>query len=145
MPSPAESAVEIFGRGFNCAQSVFLAYASQFGLDEQIALKLASPFGGGLARRGEVCGAVSGALLALGAARGADEPAGKERIYRLSQEFMSLFEQKHASLLCRDLIDCDTSTPEGWQKARETGKFTTVCPILVRDAVEIVQALLAKA
>ena len=95
-----------------------------------------------MARRGEICGAVTGALLVLGLERGADEPSGKQAIYELSQEFMRLFEQKHGTLLCRDLLGCDVSTEEGWQKVKATGKSTTVCPVLVRDAAEIVQALL---
>ena len=145
MPSPAETAVTIFNQGFNCSQSVFSAFASQFGLDKVTALRLASPFGAGMARRGEICGAVTGALMSLGLARGADKPTDKEEIYWLSQEFLRLFEEKHSTLLCRNLIDCDTSTPEGWQKAREAGKFTTICPVLVRDAVEIIQTLLETA
>jgi C_GCAxxG_C_C family probable redox protein len=140
--TPAESAVAIFGQNYNCSQSVFSAFAAQFGLDKVTAFKLASPFGGGVARRGEICGAVTGALLVLGLARGADIPAGKEEVYRLSQEFMHLFEEKHSSVLCRDLIGCDISNPEGWQKAKEAGKFTTTCPLLVRDAAEIIQELL---
>jgi len=111
-------------------------------LDKETALKLASPFGGGVARRGEICGAISGALLVLGLARGADEPAGKDEIYRLSQEFMRLFEEKHATVICRDLLSCDIGTPDGWQMAKEAGKFTTICPVLVRDAAEIVQTFL---
>ena len=142
MPTPVESAVSIFGQSFNCSQAVFSAFAAHYGLDKETALKLASPFGGGLARRGEICGAVTGALLVLGLARGADTPAGKDEIYRLAQEFMRLFEDKHHRLLCRDLIDCDISTPEGMKKAKETGKFTTTCPVLVRDAAEIVQTFL---
>jgi len=145
MPTPAESAVTVFGQSFNCSQAVFSAFASQFGLDKDTALKLASPFGGGMARRGEICGAVTGALLVLGLVRGADTPTGKDEIYRLSQEFMRRFEKKHSTLLCRDLIGSDLSTPEGWQKAKETGKFTNACPILVRDAAEIVQTLLETA
>jgi C_GCAxxG_C_C family probable redox protein len=142
MPTPAETAVTVFNQNFNCSQSVFLVFALEHGIDKDTALKLASPFGGGIARRGETCGAVSGALLALGLARGASEPAGKDEIYRLSQEFLRLFEQKHGALLCRDLVGFDARTPEGWQQARQAGKFTTVCPVLVRDAVEIVQSLL---
>jgi C_GCAxxG_C_C family probable redox protein len=144
MTTPAEMAVTVFSQNYNCSQSVFSAFAPQFGLDRETALKLASPFGGGVARRGEVCGAVIGALLALGLARGAQAPAGKEEIYRLSQEFMRLFEQKHNSVLCRDLIDCDLSTPAGYQAATEKWVFKTICPVLVQDAVEIVQKLLAE-
>ena len=145
MATPAEMAATVFSQNFNCSQSVFLAFAPQFGLDRETALKLASPFGGGVARRGEVCGAVTGALLALGLVRGAELPAGKEEIYRLSQEFMRLFEQKHNAVLCRYLIDCDLSTPAGYQSAAEKRVFTTICPVLVQDAVEIVQKLLAEA
>ena len=142
MATPAEIAVTVFSQNFNCSQSVFSAFAARFGLDRETALKLASPFGGGVARRGEVCGAVTGALLALGLARGAELPAGKEEIYRLSQVFMRLFEEKHKTVLCRDLIACDLSTPAGYQYATEKRVFTTICPVLVQDAVEIVQKLL---
>jgi C_GCAxxG_C_C family probable redox protein len=142
MPTPAEIAATFFSQNYNCAQSVLSAFAQEFGLDGKIALKLASPFGGGMARRGEVCGAVTGALLALGLARGADQPARKDEIYRLSQEFMRLFAEKHKNLLCRDLIACDISTAVGYQSAVEKRVFTTICPLLVQDAVEIAQKLL---
>jgi C_GCAxxG_C_C family probable redox protein len=145
MATPAEIAVTIFSQNFNCSQSVFSAFAPQFVLDRVTALKLASPFGGGVARRGEICGAVTGALLALGLAHGAETPAGKEEIYRLSQEFMRLFEKKNKSVLCRDLIACDLNTPAGYQSATEKKVFTTICPVLVQDAVEIVQKLLKAA
>jgi len=83
MATPAEIAGSVFSQHYNCSQSVFSAFAEQLGMDQETALKLASPFGGGVARRGEICGAVSGALLALGLARGAQLPAEKEGIYRL--------------------------------------------------------------
>jgi len=137
-----EAAVNCFSRSFNCSQAVFSTFAPQFGMDEKTALKLASPFGGGIACRGEICGAVSGALLTLGLARGADTPAGKEEIYRLSQEFMRRFEEKHGTLLCRELIGCDIRTPAGYQAAAEKRVFVTICPALVREAAEITQALL---
>jgi C_GCAxxG_C_C family probable redox protein len=142
MTASSEAAVEVFSQSFNCSQAVFSAFAPLFGLDKETAFKLASPFGGGMARRGEVCGAVTGALLALGLARGADKPAGKEEIYRLSQEFMRRFEEKHHTIMCRDLINCDLSTPSGYQAATEKGVFRSICPGLVGEAVEIVQALL---
>jgi C_GCAxxG_C_C family probable redox protein len=145
MTSPAENAVSVFEQHFNCSQAVLSAFAGQLGLDRSTAFKIASPFGGGIARRGGMCGAVTGALLALGLARGADTPAGKEAIYRLSGELIRRFEARHATLLCRELIDCDISTPEGWQKARDAGKFTTICPALVRDAAELLQEMLEAA
>lgn len=142
MTTPSEAAVDTFSRSFNCSQAVFSPFAKQLGLDESTALKLASPFGGGIARRGEVCGAVTGALLALGLARGADTPAGKDQIYQLSQEFMRRFEAKHGTILCRELIGCDISTPDGSQEAADKKVFVTICPALVREAAEIAEALL---
>jgi C_GCAxxG_C_C family probable redox protein len=143
MANPSETAADLFHRSFNCSQAVFSAFGPRFGLDEKICLRLASPFGGGVARRGEVCGAVSGALLALGLVRGADDPAGKDAAYQLAGEFLRRFESKHGSLRCRDLIECDLSTPAGYQAAAEKKVFVTICPALVLAATGIVEELLA--
>lgn len=142
--NPSETAVARFHQNFNCAQSVFAAFAPQFGLDESMMLKMASPFGGGVARRGQICGAVTGALMALGFAQGADTPAGKEDAYLLGQEFLQRFESRHSTILCCELLGCDISTVEGRQKASDKGAFTTLCPQFVSDAAEIVQDMLEK-
>jgi C_GCAxxG_C_C family probable redox protein len=144
MNNPADTAAARLDQGFNCAQSVLAAFAGQLGLDESRALKLASPFGGGVSRRGEVCGAVSGALMVLGLAQGADIPAGKESAYLLGQDFLQRFEARHGTILCRKLIDCDISTPEGLQQASSRGVFKALCPRFVRNATEIAQALLVE-
>jgi len=144
MTNPSEIALACFRQNFNCAQSVLVAFAPQLGLDGGQALRMASPFGGGVARRGQICGAVTGALMALGLAHGADTPAGKEDAYRLGQEFLQRFESRHATILCRDLLDCDISTPEGRQQARARGVFTSLCPLFVGHAAEIVQAILSE-
>jgi len=144
MTNPSEIALACFRQNFNCAQSVLVAFAPQLGLDESQALKIASPFGGGVARRGQICGAVTGALMALGLAHGADSPAGKEDAYHLGEEFLQRFESRHATILCRDLLDCDISTPAGRQQAGERGVFTALCPLFVGDAVEVVQEMLSK-
>ncbi len=145
MATSEETAVDLFSQGYNCAQAVFSAFADRLGLEEKAALKLASPFGGGVARRGQICGAVSGALMAFGMERGAETPAGKEEIYRLSQELLRRFEEKHGSILCRDLIGCDLSTPAGRQEAAEKGVSRSICPGLVREAAGIVRQMLAEA
>jgi C_GCAxxG_C_C family probable redox protein len=144
MTDPAETAVSLFQSNFNCAQSVLAAFASHLGLEQGQALKLASPFGGGVARRGEICGTLTGALMVLGLVQGADTPAGKEDAYRLGQEFLERFESKHGAILCRELLGLDISTPEGRRQAQEKGLFTSLCPLFVRDAAEIVQAMLSE-
>lgn len=141
-PTPSESARQRFDANFNCAQAVFAAFAPQWGLTEEQALKLASPFGGGVARRGQVCGAVSGGLMALGLARGAHDPLGKEAAYQLGQDFLRRFEALHGSLLCRELLKVDISTPAGHQQARDQGLFTRLCPLFVGDAARIVEEML---
>jgi C_GCAxxG_C_C family probable redox protein len=145
MENPADIAAARFGKKLNCAQAVFSAFAPTLGLDEETALKIASPFGGGVARRGEVCGAVTGALMALGLARGSSTPEGKEETYRLGQEFLRRFEAGHKSILCRGLLEIDISTPEGHTRAQEAGVFQSVCPLVVREAAELLQAMLDEA
>jgi C_GCAxxG_C_C family probable redox protein len=142
MPTPPETAATYFERKFNCAQSVLAAFAPGLGMDEQTALRLASPLGGGLARRGEVCGAVSGALLALGLARGSDTPAGKEQTYRLAQDFLVRFEQRHGSLTCRELLGYDIRDPQERERASQAGVFTRLCPLFVSGAAGILQSML---
>jgi C_GCAxxG_C_C family probable redox protein len=141
---PSEIASDLFARNFNCAQSVFASFASRLGMDESRMLKLASPFGGGVSRRGQICGAVTGGLMALGLARGSDSPLGKEAAYQLGQEFLQRFESRHGSIICRDLLGFDISTESGRQQALEKGAFKTLCPRFVRDAVEITRDMLEK-
>ena len=66
MKTKNEVAMEKFVAGYNCAQSVLYAFGPELGLDGEISLKLATGLGAGMGRRGEVCGAVTGGILALG-------------------------------------------------------------------------------
>ena len=108
-----------FARGFNCAQSIFSAFAERFGVSSELALRLSAPFGAGLARQGEVCGALSGALMILGLQYGRDRPNDKEDIYQLAHEFIYQFQQRHGAILCRELLGHDISTPEGFRPIRQ--------------------------
>lgn len=99
-------ALDYFDKGYNCAQSVFLAFAGQAGLDEATAAKLALSFGGGMGGMGEVCGALSGALMAAGLLLGGGaplSPEAKEAHYALVKDLGEAFRQAQGSLLCRDL------------------------------------------
>lgn len=142
MQKPIQTAQVRFAQGFNCSQSVLCAFASKVGIAEETALKLASPFGGGIAHQGEVCGAVTGALMALGLGRGSAALEAKDEAYRLAEDFFQRFKERHGSLLCRELIGHDISTPPGLQSAREDKVFNTVCPGLVKDAAELVSEFL---
>src|SRR5512140_2930835 len=100
-----------FARGFNCAQSIFAAFAPRLGVSSELALRVSAPFGAGLAREGEVCGALSGALMVLGLQYGQDRPESKEDMYRLAHEFIYQFKQRHGAVRCSELLHQDISTP----------------------------------
>ena len=142
MTDPKQIANERFAQQYSCSQAVFSAFAPQFGISNEQAIKLASPFGGGMARQGQVCGAVSGALMVIGPARGSTDPNNKETAYRLGQEFMQKFEARHGTVLCRELIEYDLRVPEEYQAAKDIKVFTMLCPSFVQSAVEIVVELL---
>jgi C_GCAxxG_C_C family probable redox protein len=144
MSDPVQIANDRFAQGLNCAQAVLAAFAEQAGISEEAALRLASPFGGGIARQGQACGALTGALMVLGLQRGNSSPQGKDETYRLSEEFVRAFQERHSAILCRELIGFDVSTPEGLQAAREGKVFDSVCPGLVNGAAELLAEFLKK-
>ena len=140
----AERAVDYYGRNFNCSQGVFTTYAIEHGIDEKLALKLATNFGGG-ARKGEMCGAVSGALMVLGLLYGhseSEDPDTKAKAYAMSEEYMNRFIRKNGSVVCRELLGYDLSKPEEKAVILEKDLFRTFCPDMIRSAVEILDELI---
>ena len=80
--------------------------------------------------------------MALSLKYGTTTPDGKDETYKVARELICRFEEKHGTVICRELIGCDLSTPEGMQAAREREVFRQVCPHLVKDAADIVARLL---
>jgi C_GCAxxG_C_C family probable redox protein len=146
MKNRAEMAVAKFLDGYNCAQSVLYAFCDEFGLDRNVALKLSCGFGAGMGRKQEVCGAISGAIMVVGLKYGRGEAQGREateRTYAMTQELIDRFREKHGTFLCRELlVDCDLSTPQGLKQFEERKLRSERCAPLVRDAVEILDAML---
>jgi len=138
-------ALSYFDRGYSCSQSVLVAFAPQLGLPEELALRVAAPFGGGIGRLGEVCGAISGAIMALGLRYGGFDPsdqAAKDRLYAQVQQLAHQFQEQHRTLLCRGLLGLDLSIPQELQQARRERVFASQCPRYVRTATELVAELL---
>lgn len=138
-----ERAASLFSEGFNCAQAVLGAFGPDLGLEPELALKVAGPFGGGMGRTGGTCGAVTGAVMALGLKFGptrAGDEETKERAYGLVRKLIDEFKARNGSVLCKELLGCDLnlSTPEGRQRARASR-----CAKFVRDAAEILESLVA--
>jgi C_GCAxxG_C_C family probable redox protein len=139
-----EEAAATFAQGFTCGQAVLGSFAERFGMRREQAFQVACAFGGGMARTGQLCGAVAGAQLVLGLALGqskAGDQAARERTYAATKELWVRFRERHGSVVCRELLGVDIGTPEGQAVAKEAGLFETRCPQYVRDAAEIVAGL----
>ena len=137
-------AAELFSQGFNCSQSVCSVFCEEAGLDADMGLKISCGFGGGM-RQGEVCGAVTGAIMILGLKYGqyrADDKKSKEITYRYVNEFVERFKVKNETIICRDLLKCDISTEEGYRKIIEEGLSKKVCTKLIKDAISILEEIL---
>jgi C_GCAxxG_C_C family probable redox protein len=136
-----EKAEKIFSSGFNCSQGVFTAFAVDEGMEEAVALRLSTPFGGGVGGCGETCGAVSGAYMVIGLKHGRaslDDAEAKEVVYSIMAEFRKKFSEEFGSLKCSELVGVDMGNYEERSKAREQGRLER-CKDFVRGAVRILE------
>jgi len=130
--------------GFNCAQVVAVAFSGKLKIDKKTLLAAAAGFGGGIGRQAMTCGALTGAVIVLGFARGQTEAldsAAKERTYHSVQDFFADFKKIHGSVSCRELLDCDISTPEGLA-LHQTGCHREKCNRYIESAIEILDGML---
>ncbi len=141
----ADLAVSRFKEGFSCSQAVLSAFSDAFGLDLYLSLKISQPFGGGIAHRGEMCGAVSGALMVIGLKYGrtkAEDIKAREKTYEVVREFLNRFKEIRGTFICRELLGYNLDTEEGYKKAEEEKLFETLCPKLVQQSAEILESLI---
>ena len=104
-----QKAREIFNSGFNCSQSVLMAYEDYLkekGLDPKTVLRMAAPMGAGISRLREVCGAVSALCLLIGLTDGYDTPDDdkKKALYSKVQKLVLEFQDSKGSIICRELL-----------------------------------------
>lgn len=136
-----EKAMSLFEEGYNCAQSVFLAFEDLHGIDRETAAKLSSSFGAGMGRLREVCGTVSGMFMTAGLLYGYDEPkafAEKAEHYGRVQELAKTFEEKHGSIVCRELLGLEVKRESPIPEARTKEYYKKrPCKELIGDAAEI--------
>ncbi|MCX5803443.1 MAG: C-GCAxxG-C-C family protein [Proteobacteria bacterium] len=140
-----ERAVSCFKETFSCSQAILSTYGPELGLEKETALKVAGAFGGGMARMGEVCGAVTGAFIVIGLKHGkikAEDEEAKEKTYLIVREFVERFKSRNGSIKCRELLGYDISTLGGIKLIKEKNLFYTICVKYVRDAAEIIEELL---
>ena len=139
-------AAELFLGGYYCAQAVAVAFCDKTGLTESQAAKMASAFGGGMGRMREVCGAVSGMLMVLGALYGYDDPGEKalaqREHYALVQELAGKFRERNGSIICREILKNPPADPSPPPRTEEFYK-TRPCTRMVVCAAELLDAYIA--
>ena len=130
--SEITESIELFKNGYRCSQAVFAAFSPKLGLDKEYALKIGACFGSGM-RKGEVCGACTGALMVLGLKYGESKSKSDESCER----FLDEFKKENGSYICNELLECDISTEDGVKFAVENHLFKELCPLMVESAAKI--------
>lgn len=141
----AEQAAQFFLNGYNCAQSVAMAFCDTTGMDGKEAAKLASPFGGGMGRMREVCGAFSGMLMVVGQLYGYDspDPAAQKECYALVQQLADKFREQTGSIICRELLQNPPSDPTPTPRTAEYYKQRP-CVRMVMIAAQILDEYISE-
>lgn len=102
-----QRSIDYFMQGYGCSQSVVMAFADMYGLDEIMAARLAAGFGGGVGRMRMMCGAVSGIVMLAGLECGqtrGDDREGKAHCYEVVQELLARFKERNGSIICKELL-----------------------------------------
>jgi len=147
MNTREDKARELFASGFNCAQAVLGAFCESEGLDMDTAMRLSTGFGGGV-RCGEICGAVTGAVMVIGLKHGAYGDKTLEQnvgCRAMSYEFVKAYKEENNSILCRELLGVDIRAPEDHNSEQAKESHKKLCPELVASAVQILEKTREKA
>ena len=134
-----EKGAKLFRQGYNCAQSVLLTMQDFWNEKKPLEPKIASAFGGGIGGTGSLCGALTGGVIAIGQKYGSNKPIpeGRGKAYSLALKFYKRFQEKHGSVLCRDLVGYDLTDPRERKKAWDSNVFISNCVHFVENAVDI--------
>jgi C_GCAxxG_C_C family probable redox protein len=143
-----EKAISLHLGGSSCSQAVFTVFAEGLGMDPRQAHRLSTGLGGGVGRTGNICGAISGGVLALSLIYGSDvggDQDGKMKTYEAVKAFLDEMEKRRGSTQCRDLLGgADLWTEAGRAKVKDEGLGAKVCNPLIAEVVEYIEPLLPK-
>lgn len=142
MESKIENAVALFKEGYNCSQSVVAAYAEEYGLTREQALKISASFGGGIGRMRKTCGAACGLFMLAGLETGCTEGCnreGKEENYKTVQMLAREFERRNGSLTCAELLGLSKQAPTPPTPEERTAEYfkKRPCVKMVEEAARI--------
>jgi C_GCAxxG_C_C family probable redox protein len=140
-----ENTLSLFNRGFNCAQALLATYGIEFGIQTEIAYRIAAPFGGGIGRMGDICGAVTGAFMIIGLKYGNTSPNQEDKtaMYNMVEQFVNRFKEHNQahSIMCRELLGFDISK-EGQLSDASYRIIGRKCPEFVKIAAQIIEEIL---
>lgn len=138
----SEAAQANFRSGMNCCQAVLLAFEAESGLNRETLLRLGAPFGGGMGRLRQVCGALTGAFMLSGLLQSDGDRAHE---YTRVQRMAAAFEKENGSILCRELLQGKSVSPdtspepsartEQYYKKRPCVALTACAAKIVADAL----------
>jgi len=145
----SEKAAAHFKHDYNCAQSVLLTMQEYYGIHKnRLIPRIATAFGGGIGRRGSLCGALTGAIMAIGLKHGINKPSlkgiEKEKAYEIALKFYDQFAKECGSPFCKELIGYDLTNPEELERLRKSNVREEKCSHFVKKAVEILIGLEAR-
>ena len=148
MSQKGKEARALFEQGYNCAQAVAGAFAAEMGLPQETVVRMVSPFGGGMGRLREVCGAFSGALFVLGVLYGYDDAKANEekmQLYKEVQELAAKFTEQNGSFICRDLLGLHAGASDP-QPAPRTPQYyhDRRCSDAVESAATLMEAFIGE-
>lgn len=139
-----QEALALFSQGYNCSQAVLAVFSEDLGMAESTALKIATGFGSGI-RRAEVCGAVTGGVMAIGLKYGHSvkgDTDTKLSAYGKTEAFMKAFEDKKGSVICRDLLKYDLTISDEFEQIKEQELFKKICPVCIEEAVKLLEEVI---
>lgn len=144
MENKKEKAMRLFENGCNCSQAVLLAFADKFDFDQETAIAISVPFGGGMSKQGKTCGCLSGALMVIGLQFGEDSTSHIEKrvnSYTMGKEFIEQFQKEFGATDCRELIWLDLNKKADLEQANKH-VFGNRCKNMVGKTAEMLQVFL---
>ncbi len=140
MSKYSKRAVELFMEGKNCSQAVFVAFATDLGLTEEMALRISAGLGGGVGRMREVCGAVSGSAMVVGLKYPELDKAG---VYEKVRLIADEFKKTNHSIVCKELLGISKPENSSVPEARTTEYYQKrPCIKIVEDAALATEKIL---
>lgn len=144
MSERGQKAYDYFMQGYNCAQAVLLAFSDLTGLDEKTAVLVASGFGAGIGKTRNVCGTVTGMIMAADLINGYENPKdsnAKIRTYDMVQSLLNEFKAENGSIICAELLGLKPMEDTSPVPNKRTGEYykKRPCPELCRQSAEILE------